>query len=181
MLADARVSRRQELARAWFQHLGGVHDLIYDYEDKCSFLGDDVKKSTLVKVAVLDTGLQLSEELQENYIDAGRIDILNSHSFVTNTGESATEDWKVDGDQHGSRVGQIVLDVCPKAVLHVAKVFRSREDLANPAIAEQVHERISKVRSPQDKYHNDLLMDLGNRSCHQQMEGRHDSHVLRFR
>ncbi|CAJ0549769.1 Ff.00g033820.m01.CDS01 [Fusarium sp. VM40] len=140
-----RVSHRQELARAWYQHLGGVHDLVYGYEDKCSFLGDDVKRSTLVKVAVLDTGLQLSEELQENYIDAGRIDTLNSYSFVTNTGESATEDWKVDCDQHGSRVGQIILDVCPKAVLHVAKIFRSREDLANPVIAEQVHDRISKA------------------------------------
>ncbi|KIL92994.1 subtilisin-like protease [Fusarium avenaceum] len=140
-----RVSHRQDLARTWYQHLSGVHDLVYGYEDKCSFLGDDVRRSTLVKVAVLDTGLQLSEELQENYIDAGRIDTSNSHSFVTNTGESVAEDWKVDCDQHGSRVGQIILDVCPKAVLHVAKVFRSREDLANPVIAEQVHERISKA------------------------------------
>lgn len=139
----------REAADEWLDHLGGVHDLFYECESRCQRrLGEAATKAARVKVAVLDTGLQLPGALRENYEDEGRISFRHSGAFIPVTGETSTHGWNVDRDGHGSRVGQIVLQVAPAADLHVAKVFETRDDLADPHRAEQAHRRIAEASFP---------------------------------
>ncbi|EFQ36019.1 subtilase [Colletotrichum graminicola M1.001] len=135
---DEDELEKQEAADEWLGHLDGVHDLFYKCQDLCE---EAVKRATRVKVAVLDTGFQLPEVLQENYEGEDRINFQQSDTFVPATKGDATHDWKVDCDGHGSRVGQIVLRVAPAADLHVAKVFRTKDDLADPEMAVQAINR----------------------------------------
>lgn len=116
--------------------------MFYDCIDKCEHLSDADQRATRVKIAVLDTGLQLPESLQENYIDEGKIAVEASQSFLPGTKGDA---WNMDCDGHGSQVGQIILKVAPAADLHVARVFKDREYLANPNTAVQVHKSIAEV------------------------------------
>ncbi|RSL81916.1 hypothetical protein CEP51_005512 [Fusarium floridanum] len=136
---------KQEAAEQWLEHLDGVHRLFYECEKKCDRLREGVKKATRVKVAVLDTGLQLPGAFQENYEDAERIDLQQSATFIPATGGEATHEWKIDCDGHGSRVSQIILQIAPTADLHIAKVFKTRNDLADPNMATQVHKRIAEA------------------------------------
>lgn len=138
---------RREAAEEWLGYLDGVHELFYECQDRCHGLREGAKKATRIKIAVLDTGLQLPGALQENYEDQERINFQQSATFIPVTGGEDTHEWKVDCDGHGSRVGQIILQVAPTADLHVAKVFKTRDDLADPNIATQVHKRIAKVRN----------------------------------
>ncbi|KAK2032675.1 subtilase [Colletotrichum zoysiae] len=139
---DEDQLEKREAADEWLRHLDGVHDLVYECQDLCE---EAVKQATRVKVAVLDTGFQLPEVLQENYESEGRINFQQSDTFVSATKGDATHDWKVDCDGHGSRVGQIILRVAPTADLHVAKVFRTKGDLADPEMAVEVHGRIAEA------------------------------------
>ncbi|RSL95714.1 hypothetical protein CDV31_013772 [Fusarium ambrosium] len=142
---DEHRREKQEAAEEWLEHLDGVHRLFYECEKKCDRLREGVKKATRVKVAVLDTGLQLPGAFQENYEDAERIDLQQSATFIPAMGGEATHEWKIDCDGHGSRVGQIILQIAPTADLHIAKVFKTRNDLADPNMATQVHKRIAEA------------------------------------
>ncbi|KAI1453627.1 subtilase [Annulohypoxylon moriforme] len=133
---------KREAAEEWLGGLRGVHDMFYECQDRCERLPKVTQRAARVKIAVLDTGLQLPGALQENYEEAGRISVDHSRSFVPPKKGKAIHDWMVDEDGHGSRVGQIILEFAPAADLHVAKVFRTRNDLADPGIAAQVHKRI---------------------------------------
>lgn len=138
-------SYRQEAGDEWFEHLSGVHKLFDKCQERCRDLREAVQKETRVKVAVLDTGLQLPGAFQENYEDAERINCDQSASFIPVTRGKAFQEWKVDCDGHGSRAGEIILNVAPTADLHVAKVFKTRYDLADPNMATQVHKHIAEV------------------------------------
>ncbi|KAM5347454.1 hypothetical protein ACJ41O_010459 [Fusarium nematophilum] len=154
---DEHRLEKQEAAKDWYDYLGNVHDLVYDCMDRCERLSEADQKTTRVKIAVLDTGLQLPEELHANYVEEGRINVGKSESFILDTCEA---DWAVDVDGHGSRVGQIVLQVAPTADLHVARVFKSRRDLESldiPEIGAQVCERIS---SAIDRATNEWRVDM---------------------
>ncbi|RSL41639.1 hypothetical protein CEP54_015753 [Fusarium duplospermum] len=142
---QGECGREKQLAgEEWLEHLRGkVHQLLRECQDRCDSLREEAKKATRVKVAVLDTGLQLPGALQENYEGAERINCQQSATFIAVTGDEATREWKVDRDGHGSRVGEIILRFAPIADLHVAKVFQNRRDLANPNMATQVHKRIA--------------------------------------
>lgn len=129
---------------------GSVHALVDECQERCKrhFQRDKAGlKATRVRVAVLDTGFQLPRALQSAYEDDERILDKQSKSFVQEgAAEGPTPCWRVDHDGHGSLVGQIVLRCAPCADLHVAKVFQTRQDLMNPAVATQVHKRIADVR-----------------------------------
>lgn len=124
-----------------------MSDLLHDCEDRCerNHLSEAAIRAARVKVAVIDTGLQLPEALQQNYEDSARINVDQSKTFVLASEGEVSHDWRVDPDGHGSRVGQIILQVAPGADLHVAKVFRAKDDLEDPNTANQVHGRIAKV------------------------------------
>ncbi|KAG6359197.1 hypothetical protein INS49_012717 [Diaporthe citri] len=140
---DEDSSGKQKAAGHWLKCLGGVHNLLDEYQERSRKL-----RKEAVKVAVLDTGLQISwKSLQDNYIEDKRISTEQSEDFVRYEGEESIRGWDVDCDGHGSRVGEIVLQVAPKAVLHVAKVFRHKDDLTDPKISEQVHKQIAHASS----------------------------------
>ncbi|KAI0881978.1 subtilase [Annulohypoxylon maeteangense] len=133
---------KREAAEEWLEYLEGVHDLFDKCQDQCGNLPRATQKATRVKIALLDTGLQLPGALQENYEEEERINVQQSKTFVPPAKRGAVHDWRIDNDGHGSRVGQIILEFAPGADLHVAKVFQTRDDLADPEIASQVHNRI---------------------------------------
>ncbi|KAF6826078.1 subtilase [Colletotrichum musicola] len=135
---DEDKLEKQEAAKEWLEHLDGVHDLVYECQELC---GEAAMQAARVKVAVLDTGFQPPEVLQENYEAESRINLQQSGTFVSSTKGDATHDWNVDCDGHGTRVGQILLQVAPAADLHVAKVFRTRDDLADPELAVEAIDR----------------------------------------
>lgn len=126
--------------------MDGVHDLVECCLERCKNLSDRV--SARVKIAVLDTGLQLPESLQANYEEEGRVNVKESESFLPSTKEDADCNWRVDCDGHGSRVGQIILEVAPEADLHVARVFKSGGDLANPDMATEIYKSVAEVITP---------------------------------
>ncbi|KAK2009327.1 subtilase [Colletotrichum eremochloae] len=136
---------REEAAKQWLEHLEGVYSLVDECDERCSDLKQTNKNATRVKIAVLDTGLQLPSALQENYEEEGRINLQQSETFVPVTEGKTTHHWRVDCDGHGSRVGEIILRIAPTADLHVAKVFETRGDLADPKMATQVHKRIAEA------------------------------------
>ncbi|KAF4463389.1 subtilase [Fusarium albosuccineum] len=142
---DERQQDKHMAADYWRKHLAGsngVHDLVGDLQDLCENLSEADEKATHVKIAVLDTGLQLPTELQENYLAAGRINAEESESFLSGPKTTADQDWDIDCDGHGTCVGQIILDVAPVVDLHVARVFKRRSDLADSNMANQVHKNI---------------------------------------
>ncbi|KAI4599467.1 hypothetical protein KJ359_001909 [Pestalotiopsis sp. 9143b] len=108
------------------------------YDEKREKTQDAKKEEARVKIAVLDTGLQLEKALYVNHVRAGRINPAQSKDFVATTEEDAVDGWKKDSDGHGSRIGQIILDVAPGTVLHIAKVFKNKEDLKRLDTAPQV-------------------------------------------
>lgn len=116
------------------------------YDAKRKSAGDTKKDEAQVKIAVLDTGLQLDEALHANLVRAGRINSDQCKDFIATTEEDAVHGWKKDSDGHGSRIGQIILDVAPGTVLHIAKVFKDNDDLKR---LDKVPGIISKVDYPQ--------------------------------
>ncbi|KAF6831809.1 subtilase [Colletotrichum musicola] len=144
----SQVDKYQRAAAVeWTENLEGIYDLVYACQDQCEEFaqrnGSDWRAER-VKIAVLDTGLQLPESLRASYEDDGRIAVNESKSFVCKAdGQASEHDWDSDCDGHGSRVGEIILRCAPCADLHVAKVFQTSRDLTNPALADQVHKQIA--------------------------------------
>ncbi|KAI1739866.1 subtilase [Xylaria scruposa] len=132
---DENRLEKREMSRQWLEPFEDLRDLVNDllYADQ---------KTVHVKIAILDTGLQLPGALQENYEDAMRIDVQQSETFVPPTTGETNHEWRVDDDGHGTRVSQIILKFAPAADLHIAKVFKTRKDLEDPGLATQVHTRI---------------------------------------
>ncbi|KAI0140285.1 hypothetical protein BJ166DRAFT_542643 [Pestalotiopsis sp. NC0098] len=141
---DETQQQNMQDAKEWRENLEKVHDLFYKCERRYETCKANREKAR-VKVAVLDTGLQLGETLHKNFEDAGQIDSDTSTDFVINTEGAATDTWKEDHDGHGSRIGQIILDIAPGVVLHLAKVFQDHDDLKNPDMASEVYGRIVKA------------------------------------
>lgn len=129
-----------QASAAWRKHLkSSVLDAVY--HPRFQKLPDEVQKSNRVKVAVLDTGLQLPEHLQAAYIDQGAIASAHCKSFC-----GADADWNMDSDGHGTRVAEILLDVAPKAELYVAKVCQRQNDFISSSNAAKTQHNIAEVR-----------------------------------
>ncbi|KAM0547324.1 hypothetical protein ACHAPJ_010460 [Fusarium lateritium] len=142
---DEHQQERQVAAEEWLGYLEGVHDLFYKCQGQYEDLLGKVDETARVKIAVLDTGLQIPGALQENYEVEKRINTQQSKNFVPAKDGEINVDWNVDSDGHGSRVGQIILQIAPAADLHIAKVFRSGCDLADPIMAVQAHKYITEA------------------------------------
>ncbi|KAI5925584.1 subtilase [Camillea tinctor] len=149
----------QKRAKEWHKYLDGVHDLFYECQDRCKSIASASREAARVKVAVLHTGLQLPTALQENYEKERRINVQQSENFVDPTNGAATHEWRVDNSGHGSCVGQIILKFAPAADLHVAKVFNTKGDLADPKIATQAHKRIAKaIKRATEEWNVDMII-----------------------
>lgn len=134
-------SDKRQASKLWRRNLEAVHAVFYHHRFKPILQLD--KMAAAVRIAVLDTGFQLDEALQANYIDAGRIVSASCKTFCSP--EYDASDWNDDTDGHGTYVGQIVLDVAPTAELYVAKVCRSRKDFDSPTWATTVQQNIADV------------------------------------
>ncbi|KAF7517069.1 hypothetical protein G7054_g13928 [Neopestalotiopsis clavispora] len=144
----------------WWQHLEHVHDLFYECENRYENIKGKrggLKEEARVKIAVLDTGLALGEAYYENFVDARRINPHQSEDFVSMSERKTTPGWMDDCYGHGSQVGRIILDIAPGAVLHVAKVFETMDDLKNPRKATQIHGRIAMAI---DRATNEWKVDI---------------------
>ncbi|CEJ88375.1 hypothetical protein VHEMI04702 [[Torrubiella] hemipterigena] len=128
-----------QASAAWRKHLkSSVFDAVY--HSRFQKLPDEVQKSNRVKVAVLDTGLQLPEHLQAAYIDDGAIASTHCKSFC-----GAEMDWNVDSDGHGTRVAGILLDVAPKVELYIAKVCQRQSDFVSGSNAANTQRNIAEA------------------------------------
>jgi len=121
--------------------------MLDDLQDELEELLPEVPQSSRIKIAVLDTGFQLSKAASENFEEQGRIRAAESHSFISSAvpSELAQSQWRLDKDGHGTNVATIVLKVCPMADVHVAQVFRTRKDLENPRLGAQIYANVANV------------------------------------
>ncbi|KAI1173274.1 subtilase [Nemania sp. FL0916] len=139
---DTISLNRQTTNSVWRRNIQGVLALYNTCKKQIENIPPQDQKNTRVKIAVLDSGLQLQKSLQENYEQANRISVQQSKNFVE--GEDMNE-WRIDRVGHGSDVARIILSFTPAADLHIAKVFKTHDDLADSKLAIQVHERITEA------------------------------------
>ncbi|CZR67542.1 uncharacterized protein PAC_17441 [Phialocephala subalpina] len=128
-------------ADKWFKRLRGIHDLLSEASN-----GDESNIAGRVTVAVLDTGFEPPDALMDTYQNFHRI--RESKTWLSAEGENKgipPDNWKIDLDGHGTHVADLLLRVAPIADVHIAQVFKTRKDLANPEIAAQVHQRIANA------------------------------------
>ncbi|KAL7919929.1 hypothetical protein ACQKWADRAFT_322626 [Trichoderma austrokoningii] len=103
---------KQQAAEEWRKHLTGVHDLVYLCMEQCEKMTKRDRDSTRVKIAMLDTGLQLPKSLQLNYEAEGRISVEASESFLSSIEEATDRTWRIDCDGHGSHKLTCTLQGC---------------------------------------------------------------------
>lgn len=137
----AMLSEKKRAGKEWRRHLELVHNTLYHPRFKA--LSKQNQETHAVKIAVLDTGLQLTECLQEAYKTEGRL--VTAMSFCQDP------NWDVDNDGHGTCVGKLVLDVASRVKLYVAKVVQHRADLANPKVGEDVYQNIANASATSRK------------------------------
>lgn len=130
-----QLTEKEIAGRGWRRQLEGVHNAMYHTFSKR--LPKDQQRENSVKIAILDTGLQLADALQENYIAEGRISSADCKSFCTS-------EWNFDTDGHGSCIAQIILDAAPHAEVYIAKICERRKDFKNKHAIE-VQTRIAQV------------------------------------
>lgn len=167
---------RERTATKWFdQDLKSVHRLLEEFDG----LPNEHKHVGRVTVAVIDTGFEPSGGLMENYEQANRIKESKSWVASERDQEANSKNWRKDLDGHGTQVTYLLLRVAPVADVHIAQVFKTRQDLQDPTMAATVHQRIAGVRHAMIfKYFFKTDTITGYRLCYQHMESRHNSHVL---
>jgi Subtilase family len=74
-----------------------------------------------VKIAILDTGIQLSDQQMDIYLEERKI---KYKSWVDEEKEGH-EIWR-DAVGHGTHLATLLVKVAPFATIHMARVFRNR-------------------------------------------------------
>lgn len=134
-------SEKRKYGNLWKNYLRQTQK-IFDAPRIQSLLSREQDLGT-VKVAVLDTGFQLCETLQNAYKNEDRLASKECRSFCSPE-HDATE-WDIDTDGHGTYVGQIILSVCPRSRLYVARVCKSRKDFGTSRWAIEVQKNVAEV------------------------------------
>lgn len=121
---------RSASADQWFKMLEDTHTNLN--RDRMDELSEDEIEG-LVKIAILDTGVDLSHEAFKKFVENGQLD--PGYDFV-NRGEPMT-----DLEGHGTHCCHLVLKTAPYAKVYPLRVFRSskRED-ATPELVKEVRE-----------------------------------------
>lgn len=84
----------------------------------------DVSDAQRVKIAILDSGVELSQDHKDMYDTEFK---MKYRSWVdSDTG------WR-DEVGHGTHLAVLLRKVAPNAVVHVARVFRKKPDIQNSA------------------------------------------------
>lgn len=136
----------------WFDTLNEkVHPLIQSkVEDNGTqpFSRAECKSYSQVKIAILDTGLDLPAA--SRWSNEDRI-IYKSWLGRDEDGvkleqyNSDCDDGDYDEDGHGTHAGALILKVAPNARLYVARVFRSRHEGKNSEEQDIINRSIAKV------------------------------------
>ncbi|KAL7968720.1 hypothetical protein HDV63DRAFT_411366 [Trichoderma sp. SZMC 28014] len=118
---------RSASADQWFKMLEDTHTNLN--RDRMDELSEDEIEG-LVKIAILDTGVDLSHEAFKKFVENGQLD--PGYDFV-NRGEPMT-----DLEGHGTHCCHLVLKTAPYAKVYPLRVFRSskRED-ATPELVKE--------------------------------------------
>lgn len=136
-------SDRERASKRWVRYLMETQQILWHRH----FEKLDAKLAT-VKIAVLDTGLQLPETVQHRYIQYGYVAADKCKSFYSM--EHDASPWNRDEDGHGTHICQILHDVAPNAEIYIAKIFKSRNDFATQKGAAEVQQNAATVRTTQD-------------------------------
>lgn len=97
-----------------------------------------------VKIAILDTGLQLPETARHFY-KPGRIKDCRSWLAPNVSSHGHPSADPVDMDGHGTHAAGLILDVCEDAELYIGRIFVHRSEEQDASTADAVGERIAKV------------------------------------
>lgn len=133
-------SGRERAGQRWIRYLKDAQQVLWHrhFENL-----DD--KSATVKVAVLDTGLQLPETFQHNYVQYGYVAASKCKSFCSK--EHDATPWNRDKDGHGTQICQILHDVAPNAEIYVAKICKTQNDFGTQRWATEVQQNAATVRT----------------------------------
>jgi subtilisin family serine protease len=126
------MSVRQSAADKWFTDkdlMNKVHRCFLQFRKK------PTPKTQIVKIAILDTGIDLDHPEFKPFLADNQISNGYCRDFV-NPGESPIR----DSTGHGTHCAHLILKVCETARLYVAKVFQIDEG------DEVAAERIPDVR-----------------------------------
>lgn len=75
-----------------------------------------------VKVAILDTGIELSDDQKDIY------DRDRNFRYKSWVGESTEEiETRKDGAGHGTHLATLLARIAPNAIVHVGRVFKKRK------------------------------------------------------
>jgi len=108
----ATNNKRTKLAAAWFdRHLGalGHLDLIRDA---------GTSNAQRVKIAILDSGIYLSQQHMDLYSDAQPH--ITYRSWI-----DQDQTWK-DESGHGTHLAVLLRKIAPQAAVHVGRVYKKR-------------------------------------------------------
>ena len=102
-----------------------------------------VGSGTQVRIAILDTGLELPEDCQCIYSD--RIRECRSWLDAFGLEDGNPETGNIDVDGHGTHSTGLLLEVAPNAEIFVARVFESRGEKQGKQATEATQVRVSQV------------------------------------
>ncbi|KAH9214084.1 peptidase S8/S53 domain-containing protein [Leptodontidium sp. 2 PMI_412] len=125
-------------------------------------LYDDGQYGTIsaqvIRVAVLDTGLDLPEEAEwaYEYRIGGRRIWLSENERL---GQVLRKE-KGDYDGHGTHATALLLQVAPDTEIFVAQVFKDHKETSGKVMAKVIHQRIVDVFSPRGLAESGILTDI---------------------
>jgi subtilisin family serine protease len=100
-----------------------------------------------IKIAILDTGIQLPAEANVVYEEQIKCHKSWLRGEPGNTGdESGKGDRDLDG--HGTHCASLLLKVCPNAAIYVARVFRKRSERKGAVESIETQQAIADVWNP---------------------------------
>jgi hypothetical protein len=127
------VGNDQMQADKWLSSgscMGKVNSFMMNYRKS------PLQAKRMVKVAVLDTGIDLEHPSLKKYRDKNQISGVFCRDFVT------SRDPIQDSTGHGTHCAHVILKICNTARIYAARVFESDE------IDENALDRIIKVCLP---------------------------------
>lgn len=116
------------------------------------------KQPGRIRVAVLDTGLDLPEEAEwaYEYRIGGRRSWLSENKRL---GQVLRKE-KGDYDGHGTHATALLLQVAPDTEIFVAQVFKDHKETSGKVMAKVIHQRIVDVFSPRGLAESGILTDI---------------------
>ncbi len=120
---------RINLSKHWFRCLAASHTYLNAARIGTVLRKKDIEK--LVKVAILDTGIDLTHPLIKPFVEKGQIpkrwDYTNDSADI------------IDTDGHGTSVSHLLLKTAPYAMLYPMKVLRGKTAESNtPQLIQKV-------------------------------------------